>query len=71
MYYKPAHKSIYAQDIINLFLYQLRDNVDQIYFLDLKVKINEYHKVFIIDSDTIKSFVKKFEFLIIVKIILN
>ena len=32
MYYKPAHKSIYAQDIINLFLYQLRDNVDQIYF---------------------------------------
>ena len=65
------NKSIYAQDIINLFLYQFLDNDDQIYFLGLKVKINEYHKVFIIDSDTIKNFIEKFEFLIIEKIILN
>ena len=42
-----------------------------LYFLDLRVKVNEYHKVLTIDSDTTKNFVNKLEFFIILKIILN
>ena len=40
-------------------------------FLDLTVNIIEYHKIFIKDSNMIKNLIKKFEFLIIEKTILN
>jgi len=44
---------------------------NKFHFLDLRVKVNEYHKVLITDSKTISNFVKKLEFFIILKITLN
>ena len=50
---------------------ELKLMLNKIHFLDLRVKANEYHKVLITDSNTTSNFVKKLEFFIILKIILN
>ena len=53
-----------------MYILNQREKFNSIYFFCLIVNINEYHKEFIIDSNIIENFTRKFEFLTIEKIIL-